>query len=99
MRVWSVVSNIKPCPDDYDHYDHRREVQESPDQKLKATIIKFGEVVRSPNSRARSFHTPRLYQDAEQEIPQLANKLQSQEPSSIPAIAEGFRLAYIHLLW
>lgn len=33
-------------------------------------------------------------QDAEQELPQLANKLRSQELSSVPAIAEGFRLAY-----
>ncbi|KAF8264305.1 MIF4G like-domain-containing protein [Lactarius quietus] len=61
--------------DDYDHYEHRREAQESPDQKLKAAIIKFGEV------------------DAEQELPQLAAKLRSQELSSVPAIAEGFRLA------
>ncbi|KAH9991616.1 MIF4G like-domain-containing protein [Russula compacta] len=61
--------------DDYEHYDHRREAQESPDQKLKVAIIKFGEV------------------DAEQELPQLASKLRSQEQPSIPAIAEGFRLA------
>ncbi|KAH9047044.1 hypothetical protein EDB84DRAFT_556691 [Lactarius hengduanensis] len=33
-------------------------------------------------------------QDAEQELPQLAAKLHSQELSSVPAIAEGFRLAY-----
>ncbi|KAH9175199.1 MIF4G like-domain-containing protein [Lactarius sanguifluus] len=61
--------------DDYDNYEHRREAQESPDQKLRTAIIKFGEV------------------DAEQELPQLAAKLQSQELSSVPAIAEGFRLA------
>jgi hypothetical protein len=46
LRVCPVESNIEHCPDDYDHYDHRREAQESPDQKLKAAIIKFGEVVR-----------------------------------------------------
>ena len=33
-------------------------------------------------------------QDAEQELPQLTAKLQSQEQPNIPAIAEGFRLAY-----
>ena len=46
LHVWTVNSNLKYYPDDYDHYDHRREAQESPDQKLKAAIIKFGEVVR-----------------------------------------------------
>jgi hypothetical protein len=48
LRAWSVHSNIinKHRPDDYDHYDHRREAQESPDQKLKTAIIRFGEVVR-----------------------------------------------------
>jgi hypothetical protein len=35
-----------------------------------------------------------ITQDAEQELPQLAAKLQSQEQPNIPAIAEGFRLAY-----
>ncbi|KAI9511289.1 MIF4G like-domain-containing protein [Russula earlei] len=60
--------------DDYDHYD-RREAQQSPDQKVKADIIKYGEV------------------DAEQELPQIAAKLRSQEQPNIPAIAEGFRLA------
>ena len=33
-------------------------------------------------------------QDAEQELPQLTAKLQSQEQPTVPAIAEGFRLAY-----
>ncbi len=37
-------------------------------------------------------------QDAEQELPQLAAKLHSQEQPSIPAIAEGFRLAYALVL-
>jgi hypothetical protein len=46
LHARSVHSNIKHRADDYDHYDHRREAQESPDQKLKTAIIKFGEVVR-----------------------------------------------------
>ncbi len=37
-------------------------------------------------------------QDAEQELLQLAAKLRSQELSSVPAIAEGFRLAYALVL-
>jgi len=37
-------------------------------------------------------------QDAEQELPQLAAKLRSQEQPSIPTIAEGFRLAYALIL-
>lgn len=48
LHVWTVNSYLKHCPDDYDHHDHRREAQEPPDQKLKAAIIKFGEVVRFP---------------------------------------------------
>ena len=45
LHLWTANSDLKHCPEDYDHYDHRRETQESPDQKLKAAIIKFGEVV------------------------------------------------------
>jgi hypothetical protein len=37
-------------------------------------------------------------QDAEQELPELAAKLRSQEQPSIPTIAEGFRLAYAVVL-
>lgn len=37
-------------------------------------------------------------QDVEQELPQLAAKLRSQEQPSIPTIAEGFRLAYALVL-
>ena len=40
------------------------------------------------------YHT----QDVEQELPQFAAKLRSQELSSVPAIAEGFRLAYAFTL-
>lgn len=40
------TTTFKHRPDDYDHYDYRREAPESPDQKLKTAIIKFGEVVR-----------------------------------------------------
>ena len=87
------TSNIKYHPDDYDHYEHRREAQESPDQKLKTAIIKFGEVVRFAVPRARSSYRDGT-QDPEQELPQLAAKLRSQEQPSIPTIAEGFRLAY-----
>jgi hypothetical protein len=90
-----MVSNIEQRPDDYDHYDHRRDVQESPDQKLKAAIIKFGEVVGSPKLQTYSFSYTVIHQDAEQELPQLAIKLASQEHTSIPAIAEGFRLGYV----
>ncbi|KAI0260487.1 MIF4G like-domain-containing protein [Gloeopeniophorella convolvens] len=61
--------------DDHDHYDFRREAPESPDQKLKSAIIKFGEV------------------DAEQELPTLASRIRSHEASSIPVVAEAFRLA------
>ena len=93
LRAWSVYSNVKYCADDYDHYDHRREPQESPDQKLKAAIIKFGEVVRFAVPQACSSYRDAT-QDAEQELPQLADKLRSQEQPSIPTIAEGFRLAY-----
>jgi hypothetical protein len=85
---------IKHRPDDYDHYDHRREAQESPDQKLKTAIIKFGEVVCFSVPQARSSYRDGM-QDAEQELPQLAAKLRSQEQPSIPTIAEGFRLAYV----
>jgi hypothetical protein len=95
--VWSVDDNIEHCPDDYDHYDHRREAQESPDQKLKAAIIKFGEVVRFSILQTHSSHSDGM-QDAEQELPQLAAKLRSQEQPSILAIAEGFRLAYALVL-
>lgn len=38
-------------------------------------------------------------QDAEQELPQLAAKLRSQEQPSILTIAEGFRLAYALVLF
>ena len=93
MHVWPSLNKIKHCPDDYDHHDHRREVQESPDQKLKTAIIKFGEVVRIPVPPDCLFDSDGK-QDAEQELPQLAAKLQSQEQPNIPAIAEGFRLAY-----
>lgn len=93
MNVWPPHNNIKHPLDDYDHYDHRREVQESPDQKLKTAIIKFGEVVRIPVPPDCSFHSDGT-QDAEQELPELAAKLQSQEQPNISAIAEGFRLAY-----
>ena len=55
LHVWAVNSDFKHCPDDYDHYDHRREAQESPDQKLKTAIIKFGEVVRFPVPRIARF--------------------------------------------
>lgn len=37
-------------------------------------------------------------QDADQELPQLAAKLSSQEQPNIPTIAEGFRLAYALIL-
>lgn len=37
-------------------------------------------------------------QDADQELPQLAAKLHSQEQPSIPMIAEGFRFAYALIL-
>lgn len=37
-------------------------------------------------------------QDADQELPQLAAKLRSQEQPSIPMIAEGFRFAYVLIL-
>jgi hypothetical protein len=57
LHVWAVNSYLKHCPDDYDHHDHRREAQESPDQKLKAAIIKFGEVVRLPYFRITPFTT------------------------------------------
>jgi nuclear cap-binding protein subunit 1 len=93
LRAWSVYSNVKYRADDYDHYDHRREAQESPDQKLKTAIIKFGEVVRFAVPQACSSYRDAT-QDAEQELPQLADKLRSQEQPSIPTIAEGFRLAY-----
>lgn len=34
-------------PDDYDNHERRRDVfYESPEQKLRSTIFKFGEVVR-----------------------------------------------------
>jgi nuclear cap-binding protein subunit 1 len=97
LHVWLANNNIKHCPDDYDHYDHRREPQESPDQKLKAAIIKFGEVVRIfiPLECPLYSDGP---QDAEQELPQLAARLQSQEQLNIPAVAEGFRLAYALVL-
>jgi hypothetical protein len=37
--------------DDYDSHDRRREAfYESPDQKLRSTIFKFGEVVRPRQS-------------------------------------------------
>jgi hypothetical protein len=93
LRAWSVHSNIKHRPDDFDHYDHRREAQESPDQKLKTAIIRFGEVVRISIPQTRSSYRDAT-QDAEQELPQLAAKLRAQEQPSIPTIAEGFRLAY-----
>ena len=40
------TTTFKHRPDNYDHYDYRREASESPDQKLKTAIIKFGKVVR-----------------------------------------------------
>ena len=86
-------NNLKHHPDDYDQYDYRREAPESPDQKLKTAIIKFGEEVRVAVPLARSSYRDST-QDAEQELPQLAAKLRSQEQPSIPTIAEGFRLAY-----
>jgi hypothetical protein len=46
-----------------------------------------------PSLQARSSYRDTT-QDAEQELPQLANKLRAQEQPSIPTIAEGFRLAY-----
>jgi hypothetical protein len=93
LRAWSIYNNIKYHPDDYDQYEHRREAQESPDQKLKTAILKFGEVVRFAVPQARSSYRDGT-QDPEQELPQLAAKLRSQEQPSIPTIAEGFRLGY-----
>lgn len=93
LRAWSIYNNIKYHPDDYDQYEHRREAQESPDQKLKTAIIKFGEVVRFAVPQPRSSYRDGT-QDPEQELPQLAAKLRSQEQPSIPIIAEGFRLGY-----
>ena len=83
LRAWSIYSNVKCCADDYDHYDHRREAQESPDQKLKTAIIKFGEVVRFAVPQARSSYRDAT-QDAEQELPQLADKLHSSPPRPPP---------------
>lgn len=38
-------SAVSSCLDDTDLHDRRREFYESPEQKLKVTIIKLGEVV------------------------------------------------------
>lgn len=54
-------------------------------------------MVRVAVPRFRSSHRDGT-QDAEQELPQLAAKLRSQEQPSIPTIAEGFRLAYALVL-
>jgi hypothetical protein len=51
------TATLSTVPDDYDHHDHRREAQESPDQKLKTAIIKYGEVVRFPYLRITLFTT------------------------------------------
>jgi hypothetical protein len=95
-RSTTTLNNIKHRPDD-DHYDHRREAPESPDQKLKTAIIKFGEVVRVAMPWAYSSYRNGT-QDADQELPQLSAKLCSQEQPSIPMIAEGFRFAYALIL-
>ncbi|PCH41554.1 hypothetical protein WOLCODRAFT_137465 [Wolfiporia cocos MD-104 SS10] len=58
--------------DEYD--DRRREVYETPEQKLRKSIINLGEV------------------DPVQELPRLAQQIRTQEPLSVPAISEGFRI-------
>jgi nuclear cap-binding protein subunit 1 len=83
-------------PDDYDAHDRRRESLESPEQMLKNTIIKLGEVVSPvfliPIVIVTDAHDS-LFQDAIQELPRLAKQIREQVPLSVPAISEGIRIA------
>jgi hypothetical protein len=43
------LSTTVPIDPDYDYHDRRQEVFETPEQKLRTTIIKLGEAVSSFN--------------------------------------------------
>lgn len=75
-----------------DHDDRFNEPFESPEERLKKTIIKFGDVVRTELCGASSWSVNATYcQDTEVEAPRLSKHLREIESPSIATIADGIR--------
>lgn len=75
-----------------DHDDRFNEPFESPEERLKKTIIKFGDVVRTELLLGFVVECQRNFcQDTEVEAPRLSKHLREIESPSIATIADGIR--------
>ena len=90
--------------DDYGGHDHRRDNHETPEQKLRKSIINLGEVVRFNCDFIceQPFKGHYYRQDPIQELTRLANDLRAANNAAaatggsvIPAITEGFRIGSV----
>lgn len=73
-----------------DDHEHRREVYESPEQQLRSSIIRLGEVVSGP--LLRKWPPLTVLKDPKEEVNRLAQELRKQNPANVPIISEGFRI-------
>lgn len=81
------------CADDYD--DRRRDVYESPADKLKTAIIKFGEVVSVRVVLCYLCSTQLRSKDVLEELPLIETKIREFTPLVISNLSEAFRIGCV----